>query len=113
MLLLVLIIKGVECRITGHTQKGFMMNNKPRQQITLSEIRKKAKELGYKIQCNTFSTDPRYAVVKFVDPATKTAVTGNVYPGEFVAKHKAIFDYLSSIKGAMLTDRDQITLIPH
>lgn len=89
------------------------MKNEPRPQMTLKEIRAKAKELGYKITCNTFSTDPSYVIVGFIDPSTQKPVIGNVYPGEFVRKHKAIFDYLNSIKGADLTCRGQRVLVPH
>lgn len=88
------------------------MKNEPRPQMTLKEIRAKAKALGYKITCNSFSMDPAYVIVRFIEPSSQKPVIGNVYPSEFLAKHKAIFDYLNSINGVDLTCRGQRVLVP-
>jgi hypothetical protein len=73
-----------------------------------SEIRKKAKEMGYKLQFKTNSLNENLVAIGFICPETDIkTVSANVFPAEFRNKHSEIFDYLVSLHGIILEDTEQ------
>ena len=65
------------------------------ERLTVSQVRKELKTLGYKCRLQTYSD---FKNLEVLDQAGRT-VNRKVYNAETLEKHNALFKYLETVKG--------------
>lgn len=77
-------------------------------QITFKEFKQKIKALGYKYKTHVpsfgFGTSHRHLEVVDKDGKFIGGSGANVYSGEHIAKHRAVFDLLAKYRGKVFDE---------
>ena len=78
------------------------------EQITFKEFKKKIKDLGYSYKTHVpyFGFGHEHRHLRVVDKSGNfiCGSGANVYPGEHVAKHEAVFDLLMKYRGKVFDE---------